>query len=81
MDAQNMFAGMLPPEAAPFLLLLLAWSFVWKGLALWHSARRTDTVWFVVFLFVNTVGILEIIYLFAFARRTMGNLFSKSSGH
>lgn len=79
MDAQNMFAGMLPPEAAPFLLVLLAWSFIWKGLALWHSARRSDTIWFVILLFVNTMGILEIVYLFVFAKRSFGNLFSKNS--
>lgn len=70
---------MLPPEAAPFLLVLLAWSFIWKGLALWHSARRSDTIWFVILLFVNTMGILEIVYLFVFAKRSFGNLFSKNS--
>jgi hypothetical protein len=45
------------------LLLLLAWSLVWKGLALWRAARAGQKVWYVVLLIVNTVGILEIIYL------------------
>jgi uncharacterized membrane protein YfhO len=40
-----------------FVVLLL------KGLALWRSARKGQSVWFWVFIFVNTVGILEIIYL------------------
>lgn len=40
-----------------FVVLLL------KGLALWRSARRGQSVWFWIFIFVNTVGILEIIYL------------------
>jgi hypothetical protein len=49
----------------PFVLLALAWTFLWKGLALWRSAKRSDMWWFIAFLFINTLGILEIIYLFA----------------
>ena len=43
--------------------LLLLWSLVWAGLALWHAARRGDKIWFIIFLFVHTLGILEILYL------------------
>lgn len=43
------------------LLLLLA--LVLKGLALWFSARNDQKIWFVIFLIVNTFGILEIVYL------------------
>jgi len=43
----------------PFLL----WSITWKGLALWHAAKREDKPWFIILLIVNTMGILEIIYL------------------
>jgi methionyl-tRNA synthetase len=52
------------------VILLVIWSYVWKSLALWHSARRDQKVWFIVFLFLNTAGILEIIYLFAVAKIT-----------
>jgi len=45
--------------------LLLIWSLVWKGLALWEAAKREDKAWFVILYVVNTLGILEIIYLFA----------------
>jgi len=44
-------------------LAIIGWSVVWKGLALWHSARRKEKGWFVVLLIVNTLGILEIVYL------------------
>ncbi|MBI5644618.1 hypothetical protein HY970_00810 [Candidatus Kaiserbacteria bacterium] len=37
---------------------------MWKGLALWRSAHRNDMGWFIAFLVLNTLGILEIIYLF-----------------
>jgi hypothetical protein len=77
MNIENGFAGMLPPEFGPLLIALLVWSIFWKGLALWHAARRTEVVWFIIFLFVNTIGILEIVYLFAFAKRNFSNLFSK----
>lgn len=42
---------------------LLVWSIAWKGAALWHAARNTQTAWYVALLVINTVGILEIIYL------------------
>ena len=50
------------------LIILLVWSMIWKGLALWKAAHREQKVWFVVFLIVNTCGILEIIYLFVITR-------------
>lgn len=34
-----------------------------KGLALWHAARRSEKWWFIILLVVNTIGILELIYL------------------
>ncbi len=49
--------------------LLLIWSLIWKGLALWKAARLGSKVWFVVLLVVNTVGILEILYLYAFSKK------------
>ena len=52
----------------PVVILLVLWSVFWKGLALWHSARRSQPWWFVIMLVVNTVGILEIIYLFGVAK-------------
>ena len=42
---------------------LLAWSLFWKGLALWRAAKNGQKPWFIVILVVNTVGLLEIIYL------------------
>ena len=59
------------------LSILLLWSFFWKGLALWHAARRKEGWWFVILLAVNTAGILEIIYLFAVAKVPTKDLFTK----
>jgi len=53
-----------------FLLIIAGiWSIIWKGIALWKSARYGQKVWFVVLLIVNTVGLLEIIYLAFFQKR------------
>ena len=43
--------------------LLIIWCIVWKGLALWKAGTRKEKVWFIVLFLVNTVGILEIVYL------------------
>jgi len=48
---------------SPWFLLVLAWSLFWKGLALWRSAHKGEKVWFVFLFVVNTLGILDIIYL------------------
>lgn len=62
--------------AAPFIIMALVWSVFWKGLALWHSAQRGQPWWFVIMLFVNTLGILEIIYLFFVAKVKLNELFT-----
>jgi hypothetical protein len=49
-------------------LPLIIWSAAWTGLALWHAAKREDKGWFVIFLFVHTAGILEILYLIFVAK-------------
>ena len=68
MDSFGMGYGMhvpfLPPLFGVGLIVLVLWSVVWKGLALWRAAKRGEKIWFVVFLLVNTAGILEIVYLF-----------------
>lgn len=49
----------------PLLLPVISiWSAIWKGLALWKAARKEQKPWFIALLVINTVGLLEIIYLF-----------------
>jgi hypothetical protein len=45
------------------LIPLAIWSSFWKIIGLWFSARNSDKGWFVLFIFVNLAGILEIYYL------------------
>lgn len=51
------------------LLLLALWTLPWKGVALWKAARKTDKWWFIALLIVNTLAILEILYIFIFSKR------------
>ncbi len=60
------------PFSAPwFTTLLLLWSLPWKGYSLWTAARRQDKWWFIALLIINTVGILEIFYIFAIAKKKL----------
>jgi len=55
------------PWFALLFSVLTVWTVIWKGIALWKSARNNQTAWFVILLLVNTVGILEIVYIFFFS--------------
>lgn len=57
-------------NVAPWVVaVLLVWSLIWKGLALWKAARLSSKWWFIILLVINTLGILEIIYIFFVARK------------
>ena len=52
-----------------FITLVALWTLPWKGVALWKSARQKQKVWFIVLLIVNTLAILEILYLGFFQKK------------
>jgi methionyl-tRNA synthetase len=49
------------------LVIILVWSAFWKLLALWKAARKKHIAWFIVLALLNTIGILEILYIFVFS--------------
>jgi len=51
------------------ILLDIAWEMVWKGVALWKAGRNAHLVWFICLFIFNTLGILPIIYIFAFSKK------------
>ena len=53
------------------LIILIIWTFIWKGLALWKSSRSNQPIWFVLLLIINTFGILEIIYLILYSKHSV----------
>jgi hypothetical protein len=60
----NFFFYQLTSQNLLLLSLLIAWSLFWKGIALWKSARNDHKGWFISILLLNTLGILEMIYIF-----------------
>lgn len=65
----NLFG--LPEIPTIFLFVIFMWSLFWKGIALWRAANLGQRNWFVGILVINTVGILELIYLFFFAKKKL----------
>jgi len=48
--------------------LILLWVIPWKGVALWKAARSSHKKWFIALLVLNTLAVLEIIYIFIFSK-------------
>jgi len=51
------------------ITLIIIWTLPWKGIALWKAARLYHKSWFIVLLLLNTLAILEIIYIFFTAKK------------
>ena len=74
----NYYLTNFPNFTGWLLFPLIVWSLYWKGRALWKSAKKGQKVWFVFFLVINTVGILEIIYLLFLSDRTNKEIAKKA---
>lgn len=57
------------PWAIPLIAVLALWSLVWSIVGLWTAARNGHKVWFGLFIFVHTLGVLEMIYLATHRRK------------
>ena len=51
------------------LIVFIIWSVYWKGRALWRAAHLNSKPWFVALLVINTLGILEILYIYVFSKK------------
>ena len=47
----------------PLVLVAVLWTVALKGYSLWYAARSGQKWWFIALLIINTVGLLEIVYL------------------
>jgi len=57
------------PGFGVVIAILIVWTLIWKGIALWKAAQNNHMAWYVVMLVLNTVGILEIVYIFGFSKK------------
>lgn len=69
MTQEDFYASFQNPGSWAVFSLLLVWSLIWKGLALYRAGANRSPGWFVVLLIFNTLGILEILYLLLFSKR------------
>jgi len=67
MSEAQFIACLNDPKVSTLLFILVIWVMIWKGIALWKAAQNNSKPWFISLLVLNTVGILEIIYIFFFS--------------
>jgi hypothetical protein len=63
------------------MIVLAIISIFFKGYALWTAVKRDEKGWFVALLIINTLGILELVYLYGVAGKTIDDfksLFKKN---
>ena len=63
-----------------WLIPIILWELVWKGIALWKSAQSRQRNWFIALLIINSIGVLPILYLGLFWKKPrVSKLISKTS--
>jgi hypothetical protein len=45
----------LSPGVKLVLAILIIWSLIWKGVALWKAARNSHKAWFITLLIINDI--------------------------
>lgn len=70
---ENLTSGAAMPQLPigffVVLGIILIYSIILKGIALWKAARNGQKNWFIIMLIVNTAGILELLYIFIFSKK------------
>jgi len=68
---------------SPLVVGIVAiWVLFWKGCSLWIASKNNQKWWFLALLIINTLGILEIIYIFFIAKKKWSDIkqiFSKTT--
>jgi len=57
------------PGLVALIIILAVWSTVWKAFALYRAGANRSPAWFVCLLIFNTLGVLEILYIFVFSKK------------
>jgi hypothetical protein len=63
------FSQLDPKTLLSAALFSIFWLLPWKGVALWKAARNSHKKWFIALFLLNTFSILEILYIFIFAKK------------
>ncbi len=49
-------------------IIMITWTSIWKFVALWKAAKKDSLPWFIILAIFNTMGILEILYVYVFSK-------------
>lgn len=53
----------------PWIIFLITlWTVPWKVIALWRAVKNNHRKWFVALIILNTLAVLEILYIFVFSK-------------
>jgi hypothetical protein len=63
-DSLSQFTALMP-----LIVIAAIWSAVWKLLALYRAGFNRSPGWFIALAIFNTLGILDILYLFVFGKK------------
>ena len=53
------------------IILISLWTLVWKVYASWNASKKGQKKWFVAIIVFNTLGILDMIYIFAILKKSL----------
>jgi hypothetical protein len=56
------------PLGLTIIVVAGLWSLVWKAVALYKAGKLRHKGWFTALFFINTLGILEILYVAHFSK-------------
>lgn len=67
----TIFSNLGIPIAMVLLFaVIMVWECIWKGIGLWKSGIHKQLGWFIGIFIFNTLGILPIIYLLFFQKKS-----------
>ncbi|MCX6753173.1 MAG: DUF5652 family protein [Candidatus Nomurabacteria bacterium] len=55
-------------------MIVLVWSIFWKCYSTWTAAKNNNKKWFIALVVLNTVGILDMIYIFHVSKKNWSDV-------
>lgn len=51
------------------ITIFTIWTIMWKGYSVWTAVKHGHKGWFIALLLLNTIGILDMIYIFKVVKK------------
>ena len=69
MDISTSSSGISTVIPIWVLIIIMLWVLPWKGYSMWLAAKSNHKRWFIALLVINTLAILDIVYIFFINKR------------